>query len=104
MRIANLFLSICDQPCLYVAKNSFIFFIALSSWRISGSDTSGTAFKKNGIQILLQLLDRLADSRLTDIKVPGTVGDTAGTCYRIKNMIKRQIILHAKPSFRKIVR
>ena len=36
MRIANLFLSICDQPCLYVAKNSFIFFIALSSWRISG--------------------------------------------------------------------
>ena len=44
--------------------------------------------KKNGIQILLQLLDRLADSRLADIKVPGTVGDTAGTCYRIKKYDK----------------
>ena len=31
--------SIDDHLCLYVAKNSFIFFMALSSWRISGRYT-----------------------------------------------------------------
>ena len=85
-----------------IQKGKSFFYLLKEKFAVrSQSNTPGTALKKNSIEILFQLLDRLADSRLTDIKFSGAVRDAACASNRIKNMIKRQIVLHTKTSFPK---
>ena len=52
------------------------------------------AQKQGGVQALLQPGDRLADSRLTDIKRPRRPGDVFTSRNGDKDMIKIQILFH----------
>lgn len=67
-----------------IQKGKSFFYLLKEKFTIrSQSDTPGTPFKKNGIQVLLQFLNCLADGRLTDIKFSGAVRDAACLCGQL---------------------